>query len=124
MPTIDTDRIQSMVAQLRSMATRAQAPGADGAGLVDSIGGAGGVGAAQGSAKVDFSAALKGALDGVNGMQQNADALGQRFALGDDSVNLSDVMIATQKASIAFQTTAQVRNKLVSAYHDIMNMSV
>lgn len=127
MPTIDTDRIQSMVAQLRSMATRAQAPGAEGAGLVDSIGGAGGVGgvgAAQGSAKVDFSAALKGALDGVNGMQQNADALGQRFALGDDSVNLSDVMIATQKASIAFQTTAQVRNKLVSAYHDIMNMSV
>jgi flagellar hook-basal body complex protein FliE len=120
MPTIDTDRIQSMVTQLRTMAARAQAPSApsEAIGMTDSVG------ASKGSAPVDFSTALKGALDGVNGMQQNADALGQRFALGDDSVNLSDVMIATQKASIAFQTTAQVRNKLVSAYHDIMNMSV
>ena len=123
MPTIDTDRIQSMVAQLQNMAARAKAPAApsETAGLTDSVGA---VGAVKGSAQVDFSAALKGALDGVNGMQQSADALGQRFALGDDSVNLSDVMIATQKASIAFQTTAQVRNKLVSAYHDIMNMQV
>jgi flagellar hook-basal body complex protein FliE len=123
MPTIDTDRIQSMVAQLQNMAARARAPAAptETAGLVDSVGA---TGAVKGSAQVDFSTALKGALDGVNGMQQSADALGQRFALGDDSVNLSDVMIATQKASIAFQTTAQVRNKLVSAYHDIMNMQV
>jgi flagellar hook-basal body complex protein FliE len=109
-----------MVAQLRSIAARAQAPAA----AADGIGGAAALGAAKGSAPVDFGAALKGALDGVNGMQQNAESLGQRFALGDDSVNLSDVMIATQKASIAFQTTAQVRNKLVSAYHDIMNMQV
>jgi len=50
--------------------------------------------------------------------------LSQRFALGDDSVNLSDVMISMQKAGISFQSTVQVRNKLVSAYQDIMNMQV
>jgi flagellar hook-basal body complex protein FliE len=44
--------------------------------------------------------------------------------MGDDSVSLSDVMIAGQKANIAFQATIQVRNKLVSAYQDMMNMQV
>jgi flagellar hook-basal body complex protein FliE len=44
--------------------------------------------------------------------------------MGDDSVSLSDTMIAMQKASINFQATIQVRNKLVSSYHEIMNMQV
>lgn len=74
--------------------------------------------------RVDFASALKASLDQVNSAQQNADALAKRFVSGDDSVNLSDVMINSQKASIAFQATVQVRNKLVSAYHDIMNMQV
>ena len=52
------------------------------------------------------------------------EGLSKRFQMGDDSVNLSDVMISMQKASIQFQATAQVRNKLVQAYHDIMNMQV
>ena len=50
--------------------------------------------------------------------------MGQAFAMGDDKVSLSDVMISMQKASINFQATVQVRNKLVAAYHDIMNMQV
>jgi flagellar hook-basal body complex protein FliE len=116
MTTIDSSRIEAMVAQLRTMAARAQAPKP--VELED------GVVEAKPAGKVDFGAALKDALDGVNGLQRNAETMGQRFTLGDDSVNLSDVMIATQKASIAFQATAQVRNKLVSAYHDIMNMQV
>jgi flagellar hook-basal body complex protein FliE len=74
--------------------------------------------------KPDFADALKAQLDQVNGAQQKAEQLGQRFTLGDDSVNLSDVMIASQKANIGFQATIQVRNKLVSAYHDIMAMQV
>ena len=52
------------------------------------------------------------------------EGLTKRFQMGDDSVNLSDVMISMQKASINFQATVQVRNKLVQAYHDIMNMQV
>jgi flagellar hook-basal body complex protein FliE len=50
--------------------------------------------------------------------------MSERFSLGDDSVNLSDVMIASQKSTIAMQASIQVRNKLVVAYNDIMNMSI
>ena len=73
---------------------------------------------------MEFSDALKTALDGVNASQVQSDDMNKKFALGDDSVSLSDVMISMQKASINFQATVQVRNKLVSAYHDIMNMQV
>ena len=60
----------------------------------------------------------------MNQSQLEAERLGKNFAMGDDSVSLSDVMIAGQKANISFQATLQVRNKLVSAYQDIMNMQV
>ena len=74
--------------------------------------------------RVDFADVLKGAIDQVNSSQQTAAKMSQAFAMGDDSVNLSDVMIASQKASISFQTSIQVRNKLVSAYRDIMTMQL
>jgi flagellar hook-basal body complex protein FliE len=76
------------------------------------------------AAKVDFADALKASLEQVSGSQLKADEMGQRFAMGDDTVSLSDTMIAMQKANINFQATVQVRNKLVSAYHEIMNMQV
>lgn len=81
-------------------------------------------GAVPGGTKVTFSDSLKVMLERVNEQQLKADGLGQRFALGDDKVNLSDVMIERQKASLSLQATVQVRNKLVSAYHEIMNMQV
>ena len=73
---------------------------------------------------VNFSDALKTALDQVNSVQLDAEKMGKAFAMGDDNVSLSDVMIAGQKANISFQATVQVRNKLVTAYNDIMNMQV
>jgi flagellar hook-basal body complex protein FliE len=91
------------------------------------IGGIGSLGkpeATESSSKVSFSDALKAQLDNVSNAQVQADKLGERFAAGDDKVSLSDTMISMQKASISFQATVQVRNKLVSAYHDIMNMQV
>ncbi len=115
---IDNAKISAMVAQLREAAGRAH-----GADPVSSKPLAKADPAAA-PAKLDFAAALKNSLDQVNASQKQAEVMGQRFALGDDSVNLSDVMIASQKAGIAFQATVQVRNKLVSAYHDIMNMPV
>jgi len=48
----------------------------------------------------------------------------QEFAAGSSNVNLQDVMVNLQKANLSFQQMVQVRNKLVSAYHDIMNMQV
>jgi len=74
--------------------------------------------------RVNFSDALKTSLDQVNQTQRTSEKLSKNFVLGDDSVSLSDVMIAGQKSNIAFQATVQVRNKLVSAYQDIMNMQV
>jgi flagellar hook-basal body complex protein FliE len=72
----------------------------------------------------DFASVLKSSLDGVAQMQNSAEAMQQAFVLGDNNVNLSDVMINSQKANIAFQTTVQVRNKVIAAYNDIMNMQV
>jgi flagellar hook-basal body complex protein FliE len=46
------------------------------------------------------------------------------FEMGDDSVDLSEVMIAAQKSTISFEALSQVRNKLMKAYQDVMNMPV
>jgi flagellar hook-basal body complex protein FliE len=130
---IDSSRIEAMMAQLKAAAQKPAAPGGMGAGGVGGLpgmgglGGTGGVGgteAPEASSKVSFSDALKGALQNVSDAQNTADDMGKRFAAGDDSVSLSDTMISMQKANISFQATLQVRNKLVSAYHDIMNMQV
>jgi flagellar hook-basal body complex protein FliE len=73
---------------------------------------------------VDFSALLQKSVDQVNQVQMEAGKLAQAFDAGDPDVSLSEVMIALQKASVSFQAMTQVRNKLVSAYQDIMNMPV
>lgn len=111
MSVIDTSRIEAMVAQLRAAEARMQ-------------GGVNPFKSGQTGQKSDFASALKTSLDQVNNVQTKADQLGQRFVAGDDSVNLSDVMISMQKANISFQATVQVRNKLVAAYQDIMNMAI
>lgn len=71
-----------------------------------------------------FGDALKDALEGVNRAQTEASELGRRFQSGDNRVTLEETMIAMQKSSISFQAVVQARNRLMSAYHDIMNMSV
>ncbi len=117
---IDAQRISSMLAQLRAAAQRPEGLGA-GAAIANPVQKAN---AASPSNQVSFSDALKASLDQVNNMQVQSDTLGKEFAMGNDNVSLSDVMIAGQKANIAFQATVQVRNKLVSAYQDMMNMQV
>jgi flagellar hook-basal body complex protein FliE len=127
---IDSSRIEAMMAQLKAAATKPAMPSAASALNAGGIGGIGGLGkpggaeSVESSSKVSFSDALKAQLENVSNAQNQADDMGKRFAAGDDSVSLSDTMIAMQKASITFQATIQVRNKLVSAYHDIMNMQV
>jgi flagellar hook-basal body complex protein FliE len=130
---IDSSRIEAMMAQLKAAASKPAMPSAGSAASALNAGGIGGIGglgkaggaeAAGSSSKVSFSDALKAQLENVSNAQNQADDMGKRFAAGDDSVSLSDTMIAMQKASITFQATVQVRNKLVSAYHDIMNMQV
>jgi len=72
----------------------------------------------------NFGDMLQQAIDNVNGLQQNTSALRTSFDQGDRSVSLSDVMIASQKSSVAFDATVQVRNKLVESYKEIMSMPV
>lgn len=72
----------------------------------------------------DFAALLKASLDQVNGTQQDTANLAKAFEQGDPNANLQDVMISLQKANISFQTMVQVRNRLVSAYHEVMSMQV
>ena len=110
---IDGGRIEAMIAQLKAAAVKP--PGMAPVGPAQ---------APESAAKVDFSAALKQSLGQVSEAQLDAGARSKAFMAGDDSVSLSDVMISMQKASIGFQATVQVRNKLVSAYQEMMNMQV
>lgn len=72
----------------------------------------------------DFGALLKQSIDKVNELQQEATHLSKAFELGNSNVDLAQVMVAIQKANVSFQAMTQVRNRLVSAYQDIMNMQV
>jgi flagellar hook-basal body complex protein FliE len=121
---IDSGRIQAMLAQLRAAAASAPSLASPPINSLDKIKGITDGDGTKAGSSIDFATALKTTLDQVNQSQAKAVELGKNFSLGDDSVNLSDVMVATQKASLSFQATVQVRNKLVSAYHDIMNMQV
>jgi flagellar hook-basal body complex protein FliE len=72
----------------------------------------------------DFGQMLNSAINNVNSLQKASGELQTRFDMGDENVSLSDVMIARNKSSVAFEATIQVRNKLVDAYKQLMNMPV
>jgi flagellar hook-basal body complex protein FliE len=108
-----------MLAQLRTaQALAARKPQAPSAAEVTGAPGANGAG------KTDFANVLRNSLDEVNRVQQEAAKLTRDFSSGDPNTNLHDVMISMQKSTIAFQQAVQVRNRLVQAYHEIMNMQV
>ncbi|MHB8249707.1 MAG: flagellar hook-basal body complex protein FliE [Acidithiobacillus sp.] len=104
---MNVDGLDALLTQLRTLADQAQgqttAPGATGA-------------------PNDFADTLKTLVNGVNDRQGSANTLQQQFTMGDKSVSLSQVMVASQKAGLSFQAMLEVRNKLVSAYQDIMNI--
>ena len=72
----------------------------------------------------DFAAMLKQTIGAVNDTQQTAGKMTEAFETGDTHVSLAEVMVATQKASVSFQAMLQVRNKLVEAYQNVMNMPI
>ena len=78
----------------------------------------------KGAAQVDFSDVLKSTLEQVNQVQSTSLEMQKQFELGEEGVNIQDVMVSMQKASLSFQTMVQARNKLVSAYQEIMNTQV
>jgi flagellar hook-basal body complex protein FliE len=72
----------------------------------------------------DFAALLKSSIDQVNSTQTDAMRLQQEFDRGASGADLQEVMVSLQKANLSFQTMVQVRNRLVTAYQEVMNMSV
>ena len=83
--------------------------------------------AASGAAPVaapSFADVLKRGVDQVNQMQQKADGMVTAFERGTPGVDLGQVMVEVQKASVAFRATTEVRNKFVAAYQEIMNMPI
>ena len=71
-----------------------------------------------------FGAMLKNAVDAVNDTQMRSAELQRAYELGEEGVDLTEVMIQMQKASVSFEAMTQVRNRLVTAYQDIMNMPI
>jgi len=80
--------------------------------------------AAEAGSPQSFSALLSTAVDNVNEVQRTSRALKKSFELGDPNVDLPQVMIAGQKAGVAFKAMLEVRNKLLQAYKDVMSMPV
>jgi flagellar hook-basal body complex protein FliE len=112
-------QIQQVLAEMRSLQARAS-------GAVEpTVAGVGvGVGAATAAQPSDFATMMKHAVDSVATMQNQATALGNAYEAGDKSVDLAKVMLEVQKASLAFHAMSEVRNKLIDAYTQVMNMSV
>lgn len=98
--------IESVLQQMRALA-----PSMGHAPATDSEVGAGG-----------FAGELKKSLERISSAQQQAYGQAEAFEMGKPGVALNDVMVDLQKANIGFQTGLQVRNKVVAAYQEIMNM--
>lgn len=106
---MDTQGIEQMLSVLRTTAAQASGKAAE---------------SAPAAGGTDFAQVLQSSINKVNETQQQANQMAEKLAAGDTSQNLHEVMIALQTASISFQEMVQVRNKLVSAYQDVMNMPV
>ena len=104
--TINPD---TLLTQMRAMAAQAQGQSTESSSV---------------SGKSDFSDILKQSVDKVNDAQMDSKKLQEAFQMGDPNVQVSEVMVAMQKSNVSFQAMLQVRNKLVSAYQEIMNMQV
>ena len=116
MTSIDSSRLLQMRAQIlekNSALQRAAGLGGveGGAGIVDTGNGGG------------FGEAMKTALDKENELQQNSTAMTEAYERGEVT-DIAAVMLSRQQASVGFEATMQVRNKLLSAYKDIMSMPV
>ena len=102
-------QIQQVLAEMRSLQARAS-------GIAEAP-----TAAAQPS---DFANLMKNSVDHVAAMQNQATSLANAYEAGDKSVDLTNVMLELQKASLAFRAMTEVRNKLVDAYQQVMNMPV
>lgn len=108
--------VNSLLSQMRRLSSQLDTPAA-GAGAVGGV-------ADKGSTGASFGDALRQAVGEVSQSQQTADRMMTSFERGDPQTSLAQVMVDVQKADLSFRAMNEVRNKLVDAYKQIMNMSV
>ncbi len=101
--------INQVLAQMRSMAAAAGSESETGAGA------AGGA---------DFSTLMRESIRDVNEAMQTSKEMTRAFEAGDPDVSLAQLMVTAQKASLEFAALSEVRNKLLTAYQEVMNMQV
>ena len=117
-------QIDQVLSQIRSFSAR-------GTGLARPLGppvpgavGASGVNGTSGAGPSAFGQMLKQGIDAVNSSQQGAANLADAYERGASGVDLAQVMLETQKASVSFRALTEVRNRLVNVYQEIMNMPI
>jgi flagellar hook-basal body complex protein FliE len=111
-------QIDSVLSQIRALQSQVRAPAALHA---NAAGSASQTSSVPGSKFADL---MKSGLSAVNQTQQRADDLATSFQRGTPGVELADVMIEMQKANVSFRAATEVRNRMVSAYQEIMNMQI
>lgn len=74
--------------------------------------------------KTDFSEVLVNSINTVNDNLMSAGAMASNFQKGDSGISMAELMVNMEKASVSFQAMTSVRNKLLTAYQEIMNMPV
>ena len=116
MTSIDSTRIMQMRSTILEQNSALQKAAGIGGGIAAP-------GETQGTQSTGFGDALKTALDQVSSMQTQANNMSEAYERGDVT-DIAAVMLSRQQASIGFEATLQVRNKLLSAYKDIMSMPV
>lgn len=114
-------QIDAVLAQIRSMQSQVRGTGGPPSEISQAAAGVGG--AAQSPAS-PFANVLKQGLDQVNQVQSRASDLATQFERGVPGVELPQVMMEMQKASVSFRAITEVRNKFVNAYQEIMNMPI
>lgn len=102
---MSTEAISQILSHIRAHSLRQDSPAAE-------------------SSKSEFGQLLAASIEQVAKAQQEAAEMKAAFEMGMEEMELPEVMIASQKASLAFETTVEVRNRLLAAYQEIMNMQV
>ena len=118
MSTIDPSRLMAMRAAILEQNSALQRAAGLGAGASPAEAGAAGT-----AGRPNFGDALRTALNQVNEMQAQSSTISEAYERGE-TTDIAAVMLARQQASIGFEATLQVRNKLLTAYRDIMSMPV
>jgi flagellar hook-basal body complex protein FliE len=118
-------QIDQVLSQIRSLAAQAQSPAIRPPSLVSDAAAASGTGAVAGTGTgSSFATLMQSGLEQVNQTQLRANDLADKFERGVPGVDLPTVMLEANKANVSFQAVNAVRNRLISAYTDIMNMQL